>query len=116
MSAADPTKRALMTIGDSSEVLKKPDKSAGTGSEKSKTLRFDLELFEPDEYKFPEFNYKKLVHIEKVYWTKKFSSSYSRDCEKKKKEKRNHFFRFTLSRLAIVLLTHICQRALACTT
>ena len=74
MSAADPTKRALMTIGDSSEVLKKPEKVTGTGNVKSKSLRFDLDLFEPDEYKFPEFNYKKLVHnekIEKVNWTKK---------------------------------------------
>lgn len=72
MSAADPTKRALMTIGDSSEVLKKPVKGAGTESSKSKSLRFDLDLFEPDEYRFPEFNYKKLVHIEKVNWTKIF--------------------------------------------
>lgn len=105
MSAADPTKRALMTIGDSSEVLKKPDKGAGTGTGKSKTLRFDLELFEPDEYKFPEFNYKNLKAIEKVNWKKIFFFS-----RKKKKEKRIHiFFCFTLSRLSFVLLTCICH-------
>lgn len=90
MSAADPTKRALMTIGDSSEVLKKSDKSAGSASGKSKTLRFDLELFEPDEYKFPEFNYKKLVHIEKVNWTKIFF--FFARLREKKKEKRIHIF------------------------
>lgn len=69
MSAADPSKRVFMTIGDSSEFLKKPEKNAGPANVKSKTLRFDLDLFEPDEYKFPEYNYKKLVHIEKVIWT-----------------------------------------------
>lgn len=69
MSAADPSKRVFMTIGEPSEVLKKPDKNAGSTNGKSKSLRFELELYEPDEYKFPEFNYKKLVHIEKVIWT-----------------------------------------------
>lgn len=91
MSAADPTKRVFMSMGDSSDFLKKPEKSAGTGSSKSKTLRLDLDLFEPDEYKFPEFNYKKLVHIEKVILT--VSSSFSTASEnKKKRKKRIHFF------------------------
>lgn len=74
MSAGDPTKRVFSSVGDSSEFLKKPEKNAGSGSGKSKTIRFELELFEPDEFKFPEFNYKKLVHIEKVIWTISSSS------------------------------------------
>lgn len=61
-----------MPMGDSSDFLKKPEKIAGTGSSKSKTLRLDLDLFEPDLHSFPEFNYKKLVHIEKVIWTSIF--------------------------------------------
>lgn len=66
MSAAEPSKRVFMPIGDSSEFIKKPEKNAGTLANKNKTLRLDLDLFEPDERTFPEFNYKKLVHIEKV--------------------------------------------------
>lgn len=91
MSAADPTKRVLMTIGDTSDFLKKPEKNTGAASNKAKTIRFDLDLFEPDEYKFPEFNYKKLVHIEKVIWT---IFLLVRDCEKEEKEERekNPFF------------------------
>jgi hypothetical protein len=84
MSAADPSKRVFMSMDDSSETLKKPEKNAGTASGKNKTLRFDLDLFEPDERTFPEFNYTKLVHIEKVIWTS--------EGRKKKKEKRIHFF------------------------
>lgn len=84
MSAADPSKRVLMSMNDSSEFLKKPEKNAGTASGKSKTLRLELDLFEPDANNFPEFNYTKLVQIEKVIWTS--------EGRKKKKEKRIHFF------------------------
>ena len=69
---SEPSKRVFMPMGDSSEFIKKPEKNAGTGGNKSKTLRLDLELFEPDERTFPEFNYAKLVHIEKVIWTSIF--------------------------------------------
>ncbi|CRK89368.1 CLUMA_CG003124, isoform A [Clunio marinus] len=65
MSAADSTKRVFMSMGDSNELLKKPEKNTGTIVNKSKTFRLDLDLFEPDEHKFPEFNYKKLAYIEK---------------------------------------------------
>ena len=89
MSAADPAKRVL-PIGDNTELLKKPEKNAGTVNSKSKTIRLDLDLFEPDEYKFPEFNYKKLVHIEKVIWT---IFLLVRDCEKEEEEReKNPFF------------------------
>lgn len=44
---------------------KKPDKLEKRESG-SKSLRIDLELFEPDEHNSPEFNYKKLMHLEKV--------------------------------------------------
>lgn len=103
MSAADPSKRVFMTTGDSSELLKKPDKNTGTTNGKSKSLRLELELFEPDEYKFPEFNYKKLVHIEKVIWTN-FSSSSSRDCreQEEEREKRIHFSIYIVSLFAFV--------------
>jgi hypothetical protein len=43
----------------------KESTNGGASSEK-KTIRLDLDLFEPDEYKFPEFNFKKLIAIEKV--------------------------------------------------
>jgi hypothetical protein len=72
MSAAEPSKRVFMPTGDSSDFVKKPEKNTGTGGSKTKTLRLDLDLFEPDERTFPEFNYKKLVHIEKVIWTSIF--------------------------------------------
>lgn len=49
---------------DSKGFLKKPADKLDTSS--SKSLRIDLELFEPDEHNSPEFNYKKLVHIAKV--------------------------------------------------
>lgn len=102
MSAADPSKRVFMSMDDNSEFLKKPDKITGTASGKNKTLRFDLDLFEPDEYKFPEFNYTKLVHIEKVIWTTEGG--------RRRREERIHFFRFTLFRcLRFVLLCRICQ-------
>lgn len=74
--SADP-KRVFLPMGDSSDFLKKPEKNTGATNSKSKTLRLELELFEPDEYKFPEFNYRKLVHIEKVIWTFFPSSSSS---------------------------------------
>jgi hypothetical protein len=57
---------SFMTIDSSSDFLKKPEKDAPTGNNKSKSIRLDLDVFEPDEYKFSEFNYKKLIHIEKV--------------------------------------------------
>ena len=61
-----PSKRVLLSMNDTSDFLKKPDKSIRSSSDKSKTLRIDLDLFEPDEYKFPEFNFKNLIHFEKV--------------------------------------------------
>lgn len=91
MSAGEPSKRVFMPMGDSSDFLKKPEKNAGTGSSKSKTLRLDLDLFEPDERTFPEFNYKKLVHIEKVIWTSIFFFFFARKKKKREKEK-NPFF------------------------
>ena len=69
---SEPSKRVFMPMDDSSEFMKKPEKNGGTGGNKSKTIRLDLELFEPDERTFPEFNYAKLVHIEKVIWTSIF--------------------------------------------
>jgi hypothetical protein len=67
MSAAEPVKRAsFLTVGSSSDFLKKPDKDTATKSEKGKSLRLNLDLFEPDLNTFPEFNYKRLLHIEKV--------------------------------------------------
>lgn len=103
MSAADPTKRVFMTTADSSELLKKPDKNTGTVNGKSKSLRLELELFEPDEYKFPEFNYGKLVHIEKVNWTI-FLLLRSTVGRKKKKERKESIFRFTLFRSLLLFV------------
>jgi hypothetical protein len=49
------------------ELLKKPEKETnGSSKRKSKSLRIDLKLFEPTQDSFPEFSYKKLMHIEKV--------------------------------------------------
>jgi hypothetical protein len=63
---------AFMSMGDSSDFLKKPEKNNSSGGNKSKTTRLTLDLFEPDEFKFPEFNYSKLVQIEKVNFYKFF--------------------------------------------
>lgn len=117
MSAADPSKRVFMTIGDSSEFLKKPEKNAGTASGKSKTLRFDLDLFEPDEYKFPEYNYKKLVHIEKVI-SMDFLLLLKCEEEEGEREKNPFFFDLHCSAclplfrwFASVISLHNCSRA-----
>lgn len=64
--SADPKRVSFMTIESSNDFLKKPEKDTNAGNIKNKTLRLDLEIFEPDEYKFPEYNYKKLIYIEKV--------------------------------------------------
>ncbi|XP_055380993.1 yemanuclein [Condylostylus longicornis] len=39
--------------------------SNSSNSGKNKTFRYDLELFEPDSKVFPEFNFSKMMHIEK---------------------------------------------------
>lgn len=64
--SAEPKRVSFMTIDTSSDFLKKPEKDTTAGNTKNKSFRLDLEIFEPDEYKFPEFNYKKLIYIEKV--------------------------------------------------
>lgn len=75
--SVEPKRVTFMTIDSSpSEFLKKPEKETTTGNSKSKSIRLDLDIFEPDEYKFSEFNYKKLVHIEKV-WKKKLLQTFS---------------------------------------
>lgn len=58
---------AFMPMGDSSDFLpKKSEKGSASGNSKRKTIRISLDLFEPDEITFPEFNYAKIVQIEKV--------------------------------------------------
>ena len=37
-----------------------------SGAQNGKTLRLELNLFEPNTDSFPEFNYSKLLEIEKV--------------------------------------------------
>jgi hypothetical protein len=64
---SEPPKRvSFMTIESTSDFLKKPEKTDAAAGSKLKSVRMELDIFEPDEYKFPEFNYKKLIHIEKV--------------------------------------------------
>lgn len=97
--SAEPTKRVFMAMGDSSEFLKKPEKNAGTDSSKNKTIRLVLELFEPDEHKFPEFNYKKLVHIEKVNWTiflLLVVARFAMKGRRRRSKRKESIFRFTL--------------------
>lgn len=53
------------TKRDSGGFLKKPDRP-DKRDRPGTSQRIDLELFEPDEHNFPEFNFKKLVHIAKV--------------------------------------------------
>lgn len=53
------------TKRDSASFLKKPDK-IDKRDPGSKSLRIDLELFEPDEHNSPEFSWLKLVQIAKV--------------------------------------------------
>ena len=53
-------------VSGSTDLLKKPEKDTTTSNTKSKSLRMELNLFQPTAEKFPEFNYKKLLHIEKV--------------------------------------------------
>ncbi|CAO1428673.1 unnamed protein product [Diamesa tonsa] len=55
----------MTVVSGSTDLLKKPEKDSTTSNTKSKSLRMELNLFQPTAEKFPEFNYKKLLHIEK---------------------------------------------------
>ena len=68
---------SLLTTGSSgtlrfgADLLSQTDKpttescpAGGKGS--NKTIRLNIELFETDSVKYPEFNYAKLLHVEKV--------------------------------------------------
>lgn len=55
---------SFMTIDSGEDFPKKSEKDASSG--KKKTFRMEVEIFEPDEFKFPDYNYKRLVLIEKV--------------------------------------------------
>lgn len=71
---------SLLTAGTSgslrfgADFLAQSEKSvAGSGSGSSattkgstKTIRINVELFQTDSNKYPEFNYAKLLHVEKV--------------------------------------------------
>jgi hypothetical protein len=66
--SAEPKRVSFMTIAPSTEVLKKTDKDESTGGgSKNKSIRLELEIYEPDTRRNSDFNYKKLIHIEKVY-------------------------------------------------
>ncbi|KAI8130470.1 yemanuclein [Lucilia cuprina] len=70
---------SLMTAGSSNplrfgaDFLAQADKSATTGNASAttatkgstKTIRLNVELFQTDSNKYPEFNYAKLLHLEK---------------------------------------------------
>jgi hypothetical protein len=55
---------SFMTIDSAEDFPKKSEKEASGG--KKKTFRMEVEIFDPDEFKFPDYNYKKLLLIEKV--------------------------------------------------
>lgn len=62
---------SLMTAGSSrfgGDFLAPSEKStSGLGNKNgSKTLRLKVELFQTDSNKYPEFDYAKLLHVEKV--------------------------------------------------
>lgn len=63
--SADQKRVSFMTIDSSSDFVRKTDKDTTSGG-KGSTIRVEVDLFEPDEYKFPDYNYKKLMFIEKV--------------------------------------------------
>lgn len=46
------------------------DKKSSNSSKSSKTVRFNLNLFEPTSNEFSQFNYSSLVRIEKVIMRK----------------------------------------------
>lgn len=48
--------------------LDNPDEKTKNIRQASKTVRLQLNLFEPTADSFPEFNYNKLLHQEKVCW------------------------------------------------
>lgn len=59
---SEPKRATFITINDTS----KPSTSSPSVPAVSKTIRFDLNLIEPNADSFTEFNYAKLLHIEKV--------------------------------------------------
>lgn len=60
---SDPKRILFTTIGDCKKSQTNPLSSA------SKTIRLDFNLFEPNADSFPEFNYSKLLHVEKVIFS-----------------------------------------------
>lgn len=64
--SAEPKRVSFMTIDTSDDFLKKSEKDVSSGGSKKNSFRLEVDLFEPDEYKFPDYNYKKLLFIEKV--------------------------------------------------
>lgn len=71
--SAEPKRVSFMTIDSTNDFSKKSEKDTSSGTTKKNSLRLEVDLFEPDEYKFPDYNYKKLLFIEKV--KKKYSAS-----------------------------------------
>lgn len=54
---------SFMTIDTADDFPKKSEKDKSGGK---KTFRLELEIFEPSQTNFPDYNYKKLMFIEKV--------------------------------------------------
>ncbi|KAG5671134.1 hypothetical protein PVAND_001348 [Polypedilum vanderplanki] len=63
--SAEPKRVSFMTIEPSTDFLKKPEKEKESTAGKSKTIRLELEICEPDARNCSDFNYKRLIHIEK---------------------------------------------------
>jgi hypothetical protein len=66
--SAEPKRVSFMTIDSSTDFLKKPEKEKEASTGKSKTFRLELDISEPDARTHSDFNYKKLIHIEKVHF------------------------------------------------
>lgn len=64
--SAEPKRVSFMTIDSTNDFSKKSEKDTASGVGKKNSFRLEIDLFEPDEYKFPDYNYKKLLFIEKV--------------------------------------------------
>jgi len=67
---SDIKRIAITTISEPKKPTDNNDKQVAT-----KTIRFDLNLFEPNADSFPELNYAKLLYLEKVGLFRNFNAT-----------------------------------------
>lgn len=86
-------------------------KGAGSGGEeaKQKSFRIEVKLFESDKESFPEYNYRKLLFVQKVCRRTTFSI-YLIDCELAQRERERDKNKVTIISYFVFLLRSIFRK------